>query len=181
MRSLWWNGLKGEPGTYAQSRHFSVTSEKERLHGTSGSTHIVNKSTFYHQEIKLGQNGQGVGSLKSGNHEFPFEFIVPGDISETVEGLPQNFIIYELKAVIERGIMAKDVVATRRLRFIRTLAEDSTELMDPQVCKENPISPLARFGDPSRYTHAKFTFSIFAQFADPSHDDRSWMARGQTR
>ena len=117
-------------------RHFSITNEREKLQGAAGSTHIVNKSTFFSQEVKLEHSG----TFKGGNHELPFEFSIPGDTSESVEGLPGNFVVYELKAVADRGIMAKDLTARRNLRIIRMPREDSMELLDPQV------SPLLSIG-----------------------------------
>lgn len=122
-----------EPATYGHDRHFSSTYEKDRLPGAAGSTPIVNESTFHSQEIRLEKDGQATGPVTAGNNEFPFQFSLPGDVSETVEGLPGNFIIYELKAVVERGIMAKDIEARRRLRIIRTLGSDLLELADPKV------------------------------------------------
>ena len=120
-------------------RHFS--SERERKGNPHFPAHIVNKSTFLTQEIRLAQDGHGRGTIAKGNHNFPFEFSLPGSISESVEGIAGSFIVYDMKAVADRGIMAKDLVCRKHIRVIRTLPEDLIDLMDPQVGLNPTLSP----------------------------------------
>lgn len=85
-------------------------------------------------ECRLEQYGHAVKHIKPGNHTFPFEFKLPGLMSESIEGLPSDtYISYDLKAVIERGVLAKDIISHKHLRVIRTPGDDPLEFMDAQV------------------------------------------------
>ncbi|TRX95579.1 hypothetical protein FHL15_003537 [Xylaria flabelliformis] len=66
--------------------------------------------------------------LAPGNYEWPFEFMLPGDTAESVEGLYQTGITYALKATVSRGKLLKNLHATKRLRIIRTLGPSALEL-----------------------------------------------------
>ncbi|KAH7040318.1 uncharacterized protein B0I36DRAFT_379315 [Microdochium trichocladiopsis] len=66
-------------------------------------------------------------TLAPGNYEWPFEYILPGDTSESIEGLTQTGISYALKATISRGKLAKNVHAYKPLRIIRTLEPAALE------------------------------------------------------
>ncbi|KAI0898864.1 hypothetical protein F4806DRAFT_486266 [Annulohypoxylon nitens] len=66
-------------------------------------------------------------TLAPGNYEWPFEFLLPGDTAESVEGLYQTGITYVLKATISRGKLAKNVHSYKRLRIIRTLEPAALE------------------------------------------------------
>lgn len=66
--------------------------------------------------------------LPTDNHEWPFELALPGTISESIEGLSNSWIIYRLKATIERGLMQQNVVARKHVRIIRTLDPSDLEL-----------------------------------------------------
>lgn len=63
----------------------------------------------------------GHRTLAPGNYEWPFELLLPGDTSESVEGLYQTGVTYLLKATVSRGKLAKNLHAFKRLRVIRTL------------------------------------------------------------
>lgn len=69
-------------------------------------------------------------TLVQGNYEFPFSAILPGDIPESVEGLPGASVIYKLEATIDRGKFQHPMVAKKHLRVVRTLATDSIELSE---------------------------------------------------
>lgn len=85
-------------------------------------------------ECRLEQDGHAIKMVKPGNHIFPFEFKLKGDIPESIEGLPgNNFISYDLKAVIEKGVLAKDMTAHKHIRVIRTPGDDPLEFIDAQV------------------------------------------------
>lgn len=50
---------------------------------------------------------------------------MPSSLDESVEGLPTNWIVYTLKATVERGYMAGGKLTTSsHIRVIRTLGRD---------------------------------------------------------
>ncbi|PHH62641.1 hypothetical protein CDD80_1336 [Ophiocordyceps camponoti-rufipedis] len=68
-------------------------------------------------------------TLPAGNYEYPFEFTLPGDTAESVEGIPEASITYRLKATVGRGKLAYDLHAYKHLRVIRTLEPGALELL----------------------------------------------------
>jgi hypothetical protein len=67
-------------------------------------------------------------TLAPGNHELPFELVLPGSLEESVEGLEGGQVVYKLVATIERGRFANNIVAKKHLRVVRTLGPDALEL-----------------------------------------------------
>ncbi|KAG6035503.1 hypothetical protein E4U41_006057 [Claviceps citrina] len=67
--------------------------------------------------------------LPAGNYEYPFEYMLPGDTAESVEGIPEASITYRLKATVGRGKLAYDLHAYKHLRIIRTLEPAALELL----------------------------------------------------
>ncbi|TLD28689.1 hypothetical protein PspLS_03205 [Pyricularia sp. CBS 133598] len=67
--------------------------------------------------------------LDKGNYEFPFELMLPGNTSESVEGLKEASITYRLKATIARGKLAYDHHAYKHIRMIRTLDASALEFL----------------------------------------------------
>lgn len=65
--------------------------------------------------------------LPAGNYEYPFEYTMPGDTAESVEGIPEASITYRLKATVGRGKLAYDLHAYKHLRVIRTLEPGALE------------------------------------------------------
>ena len=79
-------------------------------------------------------SGKRMGEiLSAGNYEWPFEMILPGNTSESVEGLPESWVIYRMKAKIERGLLQQNAVSRRHVRVIRTLDLSSLELVHEMV------------------------------------------------
>ena len=76
-------------------------------------------------------------TLPAGNYEYPFGMIVPGQTPESVEGLTDTYIIYRMKATIERNILAQNFVARKQVRIIRTLDTASLELAHAMVSRLN--------------------------------------------
>ena len=72
-------------------------------------------------------------SLAAGNYEWPFEMILPGKTPESIEGLPESWVIYRMKAKIERGLLQQNAVARRHVRVVRTLDLSSLELVHEMV------------------------------------------------
>jgi len=67
-------------------------------------------------------------TLPAGNYEWPFGLILSGETPESVEGLSDTWIIYRMKATIERGLLQQNCVARKQVRIIRTLEPGSLEL-----------------------------------------------------
>lgn len=76
----------------------------------------------------VGGEGKSV-VLQPGNYEFPFEYMLPGDTAETLEGIPEASISYRLKARIIRHRLASDVHTYKHLRVIRTLEPSALEFL----------------------------------------------------
>ncbi|KAG0671252.1 hypothetical protein C6P45_001016 [Maudiozyma exigua] len=68
-------------------------------------------------------------TLMQGNYEFPFSAILPGSMTESVEGLKNAAVVYKLQATVERPKLA-DLTCTKHLRVIRTLSSDAVELSE---------------------------------------------------
>lgn len=104
------------------------------------------KTVYEHEWSNLEVASRGSGhttplsasshTLPVGNHEFPFEVIIPGSIDESVEGLDGAQVIYKLVAKIERGRFANNLITKKHLRVIRTLGTDALELSQT-MCIEN--------------------------------------------
>lgn len=75
--------------------------------------------------------------INAGAHEWDFKFKMPSHLDESVEGLPTNYIIYNLKASVDRGYMSKPLLATSHIRVIRTLARDLMETVPMEQLNED--------------------------------------------
>ena len=76
----------------------------------------------------------GAETLHAGNYEWPFEWIIPGNSLESLEGMMETWVIYRLKATIERSVLQQNVVARRQVRVIRTPNLTDLELFHAMVC-----------------------------------------------
>ncbi|KAH8734181.1 arrestin domain-containing protein [Ilyonectria robusta] len=76
----------------------------------------------------IGANGTNK-TLSAGNYEWPFEYLLAGDAAESIEGIPEVYLTYTLKASIIRSKFARDLHARKQLRIIRTLSTNSLEFM----------------------------------------------------
>ncbi|KAK7415781.1 hypothetical protein QQZ08_012263 [Neonectria magnoliae] len=76
----------------------------------------------------VGTHGKSM-TLPAGNYEWPFEYMLPGDTAESVEGIPEASITYRLKATVGRGKLAYDLHAYKHLRIIRTLEPGALEFL----------------------------------------------------
>lgn len=75
-------------------------------------------------------NNKGSQILISGNYEIPFSAILPGDMPESVEGLPGASVSYKLEALLDRGKFHNLAIAMKHVRVIRTMTADSVELSE---------------------------------------------------
>jgi hypothetical protein len=75
--------------------------------------------------------------INAGYHEWNFSFKMPSNVDQSVEGLPTNWIVYNLKAHVDRGYMSKQLSATSHIRVIRTLGRDLLESMPMEQINED--------------------------------------------
>lgn len=68
--------------------------------------------------------------LVSGNYEIPFSAILPGDMPESVEGLPGASVVYKLESTIDRGKFHATMISKKHVRVVRTMTTDSVELSE---------------------------------------------------
>ncbi|KAE8453473.1 hypothetical protein EG329_010334 [Mollisiaceae sp. DMI_Dod_QoI] len=107
----------------------------QRITPTGTSNNKVDKAVeiFSHRWPPfVGAGGTGSSSrgtlLPAGNYEWPFELVIPGTMSESVEGLQDSHIMYKLKATVARGKLAYDLHAYKPVRIVRTLDPSALEL-----------------------------------------------------
>jgi hypothetical protein len=74
----------------------------------------------------VGGKGQSI-TLGAANYEWPFELVIPGPTTESVEGIGDAHVIYSLKATVARGRLAYDLHAYKPVRIIRTLDPSALE------------------------------------------------------
>ncbi|KAM9929181.1 hypothetical protein OXX59_001353 [Metschnikowia pulcherrima] len=75
-------------------------------------------------------SGKGHHILVQGNYEIPFHAILPGDMPESVEGLPGANVVYKLEAQIERGKLHNTLITKKHTRVVRTMTTDAAELSE---------------------------------------------------
>ncbi|CAB4254533.1 similar to Saccharomyces cerevisiae YFR022W ROG3 Protein that binds the ubiquitin ligase Rsp5p via its 2 PY motifs [Maudiozyma barnettii] len=69
-------------------------------------------------------------TLLKGKYEFPFTSVLPGDINETIDGLPNTNVSYYLEAIIERSNGKSDLYCRKYVRIIRTITPDIPEISE---------------------------------------------------
>ncbi len=106
------------------------------------------ETTFLKKDVLPVQSPKAKSEiLLAGNYEYPFEFIIAGHSPESVEGLGDSWIIYRLKATLERGILAPKVYARQHIRVVRTPdvatlegAQTGVVRVAHAICIAEPIS-----------------------------------------
>lgn len=78
-------------------------------------------------------------TLTAGNHEYPFQFFIPGDTPESVEGVEKSYVVYVLKASVGRVVPLPNLVARQHLRVVRTLDTPGPDLPMPVVSVFQPL------------------------------------------
>ena len=73
-------------------------------------------------------------TLAAGNYEWPFETIIQGCTPESLEGLSETWVVYRMKATIERGMLQQNSIARKQVRLVRTLDPAALELSHAMVC-----------------------------------------------
>ena len=114
------------------TQKFKIQDLKNTSFGPAPTT-FREMSTVYKMDFGnlLGSDGKHV--LKPGNYSYPFEHILPGDSPESVEGLDSAFLVYQLRATLDRGVFAKDAEAKRHLRVVRTPPPSALEFSQTMV------------------------------------------------
>ncbi|ATZ56425.1 hypothetical protein BCIN_13g02620 [Botrytis cinerea B05.10] len=127
--------LKVEDVHLRMTGQLKVGWNDQRVTPTGISNNRVDRTTeiFSHRWAPfVGGGGPGSSSkgllLPAGNYEWPFELVIPGSMSESVEGLNDSHIIYKLKATVARGKLAYDLHAWKPVRIVRTLDPSALEL-----------------------------------------------------
>lgn len=102
---------------------------------------ITQKTNFLVEELNLfpvdGGHKNKAHKINAGYHEWNFSFKMPNDLDQSVEGLPTNWIVYNLKASVDRGYMSKQLSASSHIRVIRTLGRDLLETMPMEQINED--------------------------------------------
>ena len=102
--------------------------------GGSGPNLVKQEEEFLRKTWDFQNNGKRSSEvLPAGNYEYPFEMILPGSTPESVEGLSESWVVYRMKATIERGILQQNQIARKQVRVIRTLDTAALELAHAMV------------------------------------------------
>jgi hypothetical protein len=98
---------------------------------TVSSLQIRDKGTIVNEELNLypaeGASTSTAHKIAPGCHQWRFTFKLEPAIPESVEGLPGSFVVYDLKAEIDRGWGSKNLLAEKHVRVVRTLGRDMSE------------------------------------------------------
>lgn len=106
------------------SSNLMNTLHLSNLHHNGSSTSLATSAST------SGGTSKSSHVLVHGNYEFPFSAILPGNMPESVEGLPGASVVYKIEAVIDRGKFLKLLITKKHLRVIRTLTTDAVELSE---------------------------------------------------
>ncbi|OAL52617.1 hypothetical protein IQ07DRAFT_378564 [Pyrenochaeta sp. DS3sAY3a] len=102
---------------------------------------ITQKTNFLIENLNLfpvnGDNKNKAHKINAGYHEWDFSFKMPSNLDQSVEGLPTNWVVYNLKASVDRGYMSKQLSANTHIRVIRTLGRDLLESMPMEQINED--------------------------------------------
>ncbi|CCE61307.1 hypothetical protein TPHA_0A02250 [Tetrapisispora phaffii CBS 4417] len=109
------------------NKNYSISSPKEDL---KNSTKPRSRSNASLASLTTTSSGSNYCTLLPGNYEFPFSAILPGSLTESVEGFPNGCVRYSLRASIERGRGENDLICEKNIRIVRTLSPDVVELSE---------------------------------------------------
>ena len=89
--------------------------------------------SFFEKVWSFRDPGKGrTETLMPDNYEYPFDIVLDGGLPESIEGLPESWIVYRFKADIGRKY-AKDVQTRKPLRIVRTLGPSALETAHEMV------------------------------------------------
>lgn len=86
--------------------------------------------TFYHQDWNFSGASGRSKILQPGNYEFSFSISLPNTMPESVDGLSDCYIRYELTAAI--NCSSGTTRASRTMRVAKT--RDFLSFLEPKVC-----------------------------------------------
>lgn len=97
---------------------------------------VTDKKVFYTDHKQLGTHAAGTHKINKGVIEWPFEFLLDPATPESVEGMSNTWLVWNLYASIERpGWNLKDLLTTSHIRIVRTLGLDQMETTRSRVCR----------------------------------------------
>ncbi|KAK6458095.1 O-dinitrobenzene, calcium and zinc resistance protein [Scheffersomyces xylosifermentans] len=111
------SSLRTKSSTNLQLSSSSLSTNGVTSHGSSTNLASSSGKTSNH-------------TLVSGNYEFPFSAVLPGDMPESIEGLPGASLVYRLEATIDRGKFHTSLLTKKHIRVIRTMTTDAVELSE---------------------------------------------------
>ncbi|KAK6465028.1 O-dinitrobenzene, calcium and zinc resistance protein [Scheffersomyces coipomensis] len=126
------NGGSGPIGLSSRNQSTSSLKNLGSSLRSKSSSNLTGSSTNL---ASLNGSSSNLSSSKShllvqGNYEIPFSSILPGNMPESIEGLPGASLVYRLEATIDKGKFHNPMVAKKHIRVIRTLTTDSVELSE---------------------------------------------------
>ncbi|RKF62453.1 HECT-type ubiquitin ligase-interacting protein creD [Erysiphe neolycopersici] len=133
--------IKVEEIYLRMSGHLKISGlpDKKQNFESENKVHIERQSEIFSHRWApfVGSHGSESSSkgtiMHAGNYEWPFELIIPGSIAESVQGLRETYIVYNLKAKVARGKLAHDLVTWKPLRIIRTMESADADLSQPMI------------------------------------------------
>lgn len=94
---------------------------------------IKKEVNFFEKVWTFRDPGKGkTETLTADNYEYPFDIVLDGGLPESIEGLPESWIVYRFKAEIGRKY-SKDIQIRKPLRIIRTLGPSALETAHEMV------------------------------------------------
>ncbi|KTW25753.1 hypothetical protein T552_03366 [Pneumocystis carinii B80] len=103
------------------------------------------KSLVFEKEISLFPIN-GTKTIGKGNHEFPFEIHIPGDIPESVgpyeQGDSMGFLVYKMKVTIERPVFLSNIVYRKHVHIIRTLPPFSLDSIHAMYVEDTWLNKI---------------------------------------
>ncbi|KAL2353487.1 hypothetical protein BJ546DRAFT_846579 [Cryomyces antarcticus] len=92
------------------------------------------KMVFYTDTKSLLPACSSTLKLPAGVKEWHFEFELSGGMPESIEGLKDVYVIYSLRANLERsGYMSKDLSDVQHIRLVRTLGAEDLEATGSRI------------------------------------------------
>lgn len=134
LSNMYENSNSTKPIGISRSPNHSSTALKNlgysRKSKSSSNLNNLSFPTLTHADSTSSLNTKSNHILVQGNYEFPFSAVLPGDMPESVEGLPGASVVYKLEATIDRGKFHNNMVTKKHLRVLRTLTTDAVELSE---------------------------------------------------
>ncbi|CAK9440296.1 uncharacterized protein LODBEIA_P43960 [Lodderomyces beijingensis] len=108
-----------------QKNHSTTSLKGLRSRSALSLTHLASSNSSTNLATSASNH-----TLVQGNYEIPFSAILPGNMPESIEGLPGCSLIYRLEATIDRGKFHSSMATRKHIRVVRTLTTDAVELTE---------------------------------------------------